>query len=451
MEKIDLLIAARWVIPITPPHCVLENYAVLVHKSRILRVLPLAEAQQQYRPKQSIELKDHVLMPGLVNAHAHTPMNLFRGLADDLNLMDWLHHHIWPAEKALINAQSVTIGTRLAIAEMLRGGITCFNDNYFFHDTIAKVAAEEGIRACVGMVIMSVPTEWAKEEAGYFQKAIATLEHAQAHPLITWSLAPHAPYTVSNASLRKVKEWADQYQLPIHMHVHETPTEIEQSLKEHGVRPLERLHRLGLLSPRFIGVHMTQLVDDDIHLLQNTQAHVVHCPESNLKLASGIAPIAQLLKKGINVAIGTDGAASNNDLDLWGELRTAALLAKVHAHDPTCLPAHEALAMATLHGAQALGLEKEIGSIEVGKSADLIAIDLSSYLTQPVYHPISHLVYAVNRLQVSDVWIQGKQLLKKGVLTQLETHQLVEAARYWADKAAPFGMRSIYSSRETVS
>ena len=450
MTNISLLLSARWILPISPRNCVLENHAVAIQDDRIVDILPLEGAKEQYYAEQYLELKDHALMPGLVNTHAHTPMNLFRGLADDLPLMDWLNHHIWPAEKALINAESVATGTRLAIAEMLRGGTTCFNDHYFFHDTIAQTAIEEGMRACVGFEIMSVPTDWAQDEAGYFEKTLKTLEKGEKNPLISWALAPHAPYTVSDSSLKQVKALSERYELPIHMHMHETSTEIELSMKEFGMRPLERMQKLGLLSPRFINVHMTQLTDDEIKLVKETESHVVHCPESNLKLASGFAPVSKLLAAGVNVALGTDGAASNNDLDMFGELRTASFLAKAVSANPTNLPAEEALAMATINGAKALGLEKEIGSLEPGKAADMIAVDLSSYLTQPIYNPISHLAYAVNRLQVSDVWVAGKRLLKEGEFTQLETTQLVKDAKKWAEKAMPFKAQSQNKQVENV-
>lgn len=451
MDTIDLLISARWILPIAPVNTVLENHAVVLRGDRIVDLLPLKEAKQRYYAEQYLELKDHVLMPGMVNTHAHTPMNLFRGLADDLKLMDWLNNHIWPAEGELINAESVATGTRLAIAEMIRGGITCFNDNYFFHDVIAQTAIDAGMRACVGFVIMSVPTKWAQEESGYFDKAMATLDNLQEHPLITWSVAPHAPYTVSDNSLKRVKELSDQFKLPIHMHMHETQHEIEQSIKEFGMRPLERIHKFGLLSSRFINVHMTQINKEEINLIKNTGAHVVHCPESNLKLASGYSPVTQLMNEGINVAIGTDGAASNNDLDMFSELRTASLLAKDKNQDPTSLPANQALAMATLHGAKAMGLDKEIGSIEPGKAADLVAVNLESYLTQPIYNPISHLAYAVNRLQVSDVWVGGKQLLKNGDFSQLEIDQIVHNAKHWAKKAMPFKANTMAVHEEKVS
>ena len=442
MEIIDfLIISARWILPITPQNQILEHHALVICGEYIIDLLPVKEAKKKYREACYLNLENHILMPGLVNAHTHTPMNLFRGLADDLKLLDWLQKHIWPAEKALINAESVRTGTELAIAEMLRGGITCFNDHYFFHDIIAQVASEAGIRACVGVVVMNVPTKFAKDEKTYLSYAKETLAKSKACPLISWSLAPHAPYTVSDTALKEVIELSERYDLPIHMHIHETKHEIEQGLHEYGKRPLARLHELGLLSKRLIAVHMTQLTLEEIELIQKTQTNVVHCPESNLKLASGIAPIAKLLDTGVNVAVGTDGAASNNDLDLLGEIRTAAFVAKMSGEDPTHLPAEETIKMVTLNGAKALGLESKIGSLEIGKLADVISIDLSSYLTQPVFNPISHLVYATNRLQVSNVWVGGKQLLKKGEFTKLDIKRILKDSFKWTSRAMLFKYR----------
>lgn len=438
MTNTDLIISSRWVLPIAPQNTILENHAVVINDGKIQAVLDTKAAIEQYKPKSHIELNSHVLMPGLVNAHAHTPMNLFRGLADDLELMDWLNNHIWPAEKALINPQSVKVGSRLAIAEMLRGGTTCFNDNYFFPNVTAEVALEEGIRASLGCVILSVPTEWAKDEDEYFTKSEQILKNTPQSDLISWTMCPHAPYTVNDKSLQKVKQLSDQLNIPIHMHLHETQTETEQSLQEYGKRPMQRLEDLGLLSDKFIAVHMTDLTEQEIDLAKSRNLHIVHCPQSNLKLASGFSPIAKLLAAGINVAVGTDGAASNNDLDMFSELSTAAMLAKAVSGDPTAVPAAKALEMATINGAKALGLDDKIGSLEAGKYADIIAVDLQHYFTQPIYNPISHLIYAVNRLQVSDVWVAGKQLLQSGSFTQLQTTDLVEQTQKWADQAKTF-------------
>lgn len=438
MHHIDLLISARWILPIAPENKILEHYALAVDKDKIVDLLPLDEAKEHYYAEHYLEFNDHVIMPGLVNSHTHTPMNLFRGLADDLPLMDWLNNHIWPAEKALIKAESVKIGSQLAIAEMLRGGTTCFNDNYFFPDITAQAAIEAGMRVVAGNLIMSVPTDWAADEKGYFVRAEKILRDFTPHPLVSWTITPHAPYTVNDESFKKVREISEHYNLPVHLHLQETTFECEQSIKEFGVRPIARLQKLGLINEKLIAIHMVDVNQQEMEIIAKAGASVVHCPESNLKLASGFAPIAEYLKHGINVAIGTDGAASNNDLDMFGELRTAAMIAKAVSKNPTSMPAHEALKMATLNGAKAIGLGDKIGSLEKNKQADFIAVDLSSYLTQPIFSPVSHLTYAVNRLQVSDVWIAGKRLLKNGEFTQLDTKKIVAQAKLWAEQAKKF-------------
>lgn len=438
MNTIDLIISAKWLLPIAPENTVLENHSIAVDKGKIIALGRTHDLLTRFKSKEHIQLENHAVMPGLINAHSHTPMSLFRGLADDLALMDWLNKHIWPAEKALINETSVKVGSRLAIAEMLRSGTTCFNDSYFFPDISAQVAIEEGIRALVGCMIMNVPTQWAQDENEYFSKAKTTLEKRPSSHLISWTMCPHAPYTVNDSSLKKVKEFSTNYNIPIHMHVHETEFEVSESLKTYGKRPLQRIDELGLLSDKFIAVHMTQLIPQEIERLQATGAHVVHCPKSNLKLASGFSPVDALMNAKVNVAIGTDSAASNNQLDMFSELNTAALLSKAVSKNPKSFSAAQALAAATINGAKALGLSDITGSIEKGKFADVIAINLADISTQPIFNPMSHLVYAIDRSQVSDVWIAGKRLLKSGQLTQLNTQKLHEEVRYWAEKALPF-------------
>ncbi len=438
MEKIDTLIHARWLIPIAPENIVLENHSLAIHNHKILDIQPHNEAKKRWQANNELDLKDHAVLPGFINAHTHAPMNLFRGLADDLPLMEWLQKHIWPAEAALLNEESVADGTRLALLEMLRGGTTCFGEHYFFHETIANVAEEMGMRAGVGLWLGNVPTVWGKNEAEYFSKIETTLKQSPPSSLIHWVLAPHSPYMVSEEGLHKVKLISDQYKIPIHIHLHETEFEIYESLKQFGKSPIHRFEDMNLLSSKLIAVHMVHLTQEEIELLKAKNVNVVHCPESNLKLASGIAPIGALLKAEINVALGTDGAASNNDLDMVSELRTAALLAKGSNKDPTQLPAAQALAMATLNGAKAYGIENEVGSLEPGKKADVIAFDLNSYLTQPVYNPMSTIVYAANRLQVSHVWIDGKCLLKNGEFTEAPTQEILNKANYWKDKAMPY-------------
>ncbi|MDT8384947.1 MAG: TRZ/ATZ family hydrolase [Gammaproteobacteria bacterium] len=434
LKTIDTLIHARWVIPVEPLNTVLEHHAIAVHQGRILDLLPSAEANAKYAAEVEHQLDGHALIPGLVNAHTHAAMSLFRGLADDLPLMDWLQNHIWPAEGQWVSPEFVADGTRFAIAEMLRGGTTCFNDMYFFPDEAARVADNAGMRAVVGLIVIDFPTVWAANADEYLHKGIEVHDHYRHNPLITTAFAPHAPYTVSDDVLQRVITYAEEMDIPIHMHLHETAHEVHEAEAGSGQRPLARLEQLGLISPRFIAVHMTQLADEEIDHVATRGAHVVHCPESNMKLASGFCPVQQLLDAGVNVALGTDGAASNNDLDMFGEMRSAALLGKVVARDASALSAAQALHMATLGGARALGLEAQIGSLTPGKAADITAVDLGRLETQPVYHPISQLVYAASREQVSDVWVAGQHLLKDRVLTTLDQRAIIAKARQWAEK-----------------
>ncbi|MEY3808054.1 MAG: hypothetical protein RI893_1030 [Pseudomonadota bacterium] len=436
MIVVDTLLHARWIIPVEPSSVTLEHHTLVINNGRIVDLLPTENALQQYQGINTENLEHHALLPGLINSHTHAAMSLMRGIADDLPLMDWLNKHIWPLEQRWNSEAFVKDGTDLAIAEMLRGGTTCFNDMYYFPEIIAAQANHHGIRACIGLIVIDFPTAWAENSDTYIEKGLALHEQLRHHPLISTPLAPHAPYTVSDESLQKIKNLADELSLPIHIHVHETLHEIEQELEKTGMRPLQRLHELGLLSPSLIAVHMTQLSDDEITLFAQSGAHIVHCPESNLKLASGFCPVAKCIAVGINVALGTDGAASNNDLDMFGEMRTAALLGKAVAGDASAIPAMTALRMATINGAKALGLEHEIGSLSIGKAADVIALDLSELETQPLYCPVSQIVYAASRQQVTDVWVAGKRLLRQRDLTTINIDALMIKIGEWRERLA---------------
>lgn len=438
MQSVDTLIHARWIIPVEPMDMVLEHHSVVIDDGRIIDILPTDIANKEYQAGTVQQLHSHALIPGLVNAHTHTAMSLMRGMADDLPLMDWLQGHIWPAEAKWVCNEFVQDGSELAIAEMLKSGTTCFQEMYFFPDIVGRAADNAGIRACVGLIVIDFPTAWAEDADEYLRKGIAVHDQFRSNSLITSNFAPHAPYTVSDEPLERIRTYAEELDVPIHMHVHETAFEVDSAVEQTGKRPLQRLDDLGLLTPRLIAVHMTQLNDDEIQLLADSGSHVVHCPESNLKLASGFCQVDKLMKAGINVALGTDGAASNNDLDMISEMRTAAQLAKAVAGDASALPAAQALRMATLNGARALGLEKDIGSLEVGKAADITAVDLSQLQTQPIYHPISQLVYAAGREQVSDVWVGGRHLLKGGKLTSMDETDILTRANMWRDKMVEF-------------
>ncbi|WP_028838140.1 TRZ/ATZ family hydrolase [Thermomonas fusca] len=435
-QPCDLLIEAGWVVPVVPHGVVLPDHAVAVSAGAIVAVLPIAEARTRFAAKETVSRPDAALIPGLVNAHTHNPMTLLRGIADDLPLMTWLREHIWPVEAAVIGPEFVADGMALSIAEMLRGGTTCANENYFFPDVQAGVYKKHGFRALVGAVIIDFPSAWAKSDDEYFDRACELHDAWRGDPLVGTAFAPHAPYTVNDANFERVRMLSDQLDVPVHLHTHETAQEVADSISLHGQRPLARLDRLGLVNDRLIAVHMTQLTEAEIHLCAERGVSVVHCPESNLKLASGFCPACALLKAGVNLAIGTDGCASNNDLDMFGETRTAALLGKAVANDAAGFSAFEALHAATLGGAKALGFDARIGSIEIGKRADLVCVDLSQLETQPLHHVVSQLVYATGRQQVSDVWIDGVPKLRQRVLVDMDVDAIVANARQWRQRIA---------------
>ncbi|HEX6614133.1 MAG TPA: TRZ/ATZ family hydrolase [Rhodanobacteraceae bacterium] len=435
-QAIDLLIFARWVIPVEPHGVVLEHHAVAVHGGAIVAVLPGADAERAFEARERVELSEHALVPGLVNAHTHSPMTLLRGLADDLPLMAWLREHVWPAEARVMSAEFVRDGSELAIVEMLRGGTTTCNENYFFPDAFARACVRMGFRAVVGLPIIEFPSAWAANADEYFDRALVVHDECREHSLLACAFAPHAPYTVSDASFERIRTLADQLDLPVHLHLHETAQEVDDARREHGARPFARMRGLGLVNDRLIAVHMTQLTEAEIAACAEAGVSVAHCAESNLKLASGFCPAEKLRRAGVNVALGTDGCASNNDLDMFGEMRTAALLAKGVANDASAFDAGYALRAATLNGARALGLADRIGSLEVGKQADLAAVRLDEPETQPLYHAISQLVYAASRRQVSDVWIAGRRKLRGGVLPDVDLDVLRAKAARWRERIA---------------
>jgi 5-methylthioadenosine/S-adenosylhomocysteine deaminase len=410
----QFLLSARWVVPVEPAGAVLEHHAVAVRDGAIEQVLPVTQAAERFPDYQRIDLPDHVLIPGLVNAHTHAAMSLMRGMSDDLPLMRWLQEHIWPAETKHVSPGFVRDGTALACAEMLRAGITCFNDMYFFPEAALEAAQAAGMRVSLGLIVIDFPTAYASDPADYLRKGFELRDRSREDPLVSFCLAPHAPYTVSDPTFRQIATFAAELDLPVHVHLHETEHEIERSLAEHGVRPLERLNRLGLLGPGLIAVHSVHLNEAEIQQLARHGCSVAHCPSSNLKLASGFAPIEALRAAGVNICLGTDGAASNNRLDIFTEMRTAALLAKAVARNAEAMPEHAALRAATLGGARALGLGARIGSIEPGKRADLVAVALRAPELVPCYDPVSHLVYAAGREHVTHVWVDGELRIVDG-------------------------------------
>ena len=435
MQAVDLLVSARWVIPVEPP-AVLADHSVAVAGGRILAVRPTAEAEREYRADKRVDLPNHALIPGLVNLHTHAAMTLMRGLADDLPLMSWLQDHVWPAESRHVSSEFVYDGTLLACAEMLRGGVTCFNEMYFFPEAAARAALDAGMRAALGIIAFEFPTAYAADANDYIAKGLAARDALRDEPLLSFCMAPHAPYTVSDRTFSKIVTIAEELDLPIHTHLHETKSEIEDSIARHKARPLARLAALGVLGPRLIAVHAVHLTGAEIETLARYGASVAHCPSSNLKLASGFAPVAALLERGVNVGLGTDGAASNNRLDLLEEMRAASLLAKAVGEDAQAMPAQQALAAATLNGARALGLEAAIGSLVPGKFADLCALSFEEPELAPCYDPLSHLVYSAGRGQVSHVWVAGEIRVERGKLVGFENRSLNNRVLLWQNKLA---------------
>ena len=428
------IISARWVIPVVPSNTVLSHHALVIENGRIVDILATDSAVKKYPTAEHIDKASHALIPGLINAHTHAAMSLFRGMADDLPLTEWLEGHIWPAEAKWVTPEFMRDGVELAIAEMLLSGTTCFNDMYFHSDIVARTAQDMGIRAFVGMIVVDFPSNWASDADQYFDKGMRVHDDVRSLSRVNTTMAPHSAYTVSDGPLETVRTYADELDVPIHMHIHETADEVLNAQQTLGARPLARLHQLGLLNPRMMAVHMTQLSDEEIALTAEQGIHVVHCPESNLKLASGQCRVADLLAAGTNVCLGTDSASSNNDLDMLGEMRTACLIAKTTANDARALPAWQALEMATINGAKALNVQHEIGSLEVGKSADIVAIDLNHISTQPVYNPISQIVYSASREQISDVWVEGHARVSNKKLQNIDLNQILSNAAQWGER-----------------
>jgi 5-methylthioadenosine/S-adenosylhomocysteine deaminase len=436
-QSADLVVEARWVIPVEPPDTVLERHAVVVSAGQILAVLPAAEARHRFLGRERVTLDQHVLLPGLVNLHTHAAMALLRGLADDLPLMTWLTQHIWPAEGRLVSEEFVHDGTLLACAEMLRAGVTGFNDMYFFPGATARAVERAGMRAMLGIIVLAFPTAWAGTVEEYFARGLAVRDASPTGSRLRFCLAPHAPYTVDDEAFARVRELSESWGVPVHIHVQETPDEIGDSVARHGVRPVARLDRLGLVNQRLLAVHAVHLTEAEIALLGERGAHVAHCPSANLKLASGIAPVARMLAAGVNVGVGTDGAASNNRLDVLAELRLAALLAKATSGDASAVPAHEALRLATIRPARALGLDAEVGSLLPGKSADLTAIALTGPELEPCYDPASHVVYAAGREHVTHVWVAGRPVVAHRRLLTIDEGELAEIAERWRGRVSP--------------
>lgn len=437
--NVDLVIEARWVIPVVPRNRLLEHAAVVIHQGKIVEVAAIETISANYQASKTVRLDEHVLIPGLINLHTHVGMTMMRGLADDLPLMQWLQQHIWPAEQQIVSERFVRDSALLGCAEMLAGGITCFNDMYFYPQATAEAALQAGMRAQLGLVVLEFPTNYANSADDYIEKGLNHRDEWRGQSLLSASFAPHAPYTVADATFEKIVTYAEQLGLGIHTHLHETQDEIEQSLKQYGLTPIERLSQLGVLGPNLTAAHGVHMKNEEIEQLQAHGCSLAHCVSSNLKLASGMAPIQKMLNAGVNVGLGTDGAASNNRQDMFTEMRTAALVAKGLSGDVASIPAWQALEMATINGAKALGLEGQIGSIETGKLADLTAVKLSDIETSPCFDPLSHLVYVAGREHVSHVWVEGdlrfeRSDMQAGVYANIEPNELKEIVLKWQPK-----------------
>jgi 5-methylthioadenosine/S-adenosylhomocysteine deaminase len=434
MQEVDTLIHAAWIAPVEPAGALLAHHSVAIRDGRIVGLLPTAQARTAFGARSEVTLASHLLIPGLVNLHCHAAMTLLRGLADDLPLMTWLQEHVWPAEARHVSDEFVHDGSLLAAAEMLRGGTTCFNDMYFFPEATARAALRAGIRASLGVITVEFPSAYATDAAGYLHKGLATRDAYQGEELLSFCLAPHAPYTVGDDTLRRIATLAEEIDAPIHTHVHETADEIAQGVARNGMRPVERLLRLGIVGPRLIAVHAIHLEAAEIDLLAREGASIAHCPSSNLKLANGIAPVAAFRERGITMGLGTDGAASNNRLDMLTEMRSASLLAKGSSGDARVLGAHEVLRIATLEGARALGLDRKIGSIVPGKQADLAAVELSSLETLPCFDPVSDLLYSAGREHVTHVWVAGEARLSDRRLAGIDMEDVRAKAAWWRQR-----------------
>ena len=435
--KIDLLLNCKWIIPIVPENQTLTDCAIAIDNGKIIGLLPQAEAARRFSAGKVQDLDHHIVMPGLVNSHGHAAMSLLRGYADDLPLRSWLENHIRPAEAKFLSEEFVRDGTRLSIAEMIRSGTTCFADMYFFDEAIATEVRNSGVRSQISFTVLDFPTPYGKNADDYIHKGLALRDNCKDQPLIKIACAPHAPYSVSDRALGILATYANELDMAIHIHCHESASEITESLQAYDCRPLERLEKLGLLLPQTQLVHMTQITEDDIALVRDHNCHIMHCPQSNLKLANGFCPVVKFIENEVNVALGTDSAASNNTLDLFSEIKSASLLAKAVSGDAASLDAHAALRMATINGAKALAWDNEIGSLESGKQADIIAVKIDSISQQPLYNPASQLVYTNSGSQVSHSWVAGKMLLENRKLCTINERSLIQTTEQWRKKIHP--------------
>ena len=433
-KNASIIISASWIFTSDIEGQLLSDYSVVIEKDKIIDLIPQSKVFDEYEANDIYQLTDHILIPGLINTHTHAAMSLFKGFADDLPLQDWLNNHIWPAEKEFVNASFVKDGSILALSEMIRSGVTTFNDMYFFPDATAEAAKELGVRSNIGLVVLDFPTNYATDPEDYLFKGFEFRDKWRNEKLITTSIAPHAPYSVSDEALILINTYSEELGLSIHTHLHETQWEIDDSIDKYGITPIQRLNNLGIIGPSLVAAHCVYLNDQDINILAKNKVSIVYNPTSNMKLGSGIANVAKMIKKNLNVSLGTDSSASNNRLDIMEEMRLAALLIKGSTKLPELIPAKDAIKLATINGAKALGLDSIIGSIEKNKKADLVAIDLNTIENQPIYNPLTTLVYSSSRSDVSYVWIDGKLKLKDKKLVNIDEERIKQLAKKWQIK-----------------
>jgi 5-methylthioadenosine/S-adenosylhomocysteine deaminase len=433
-KNASIIISASWIFTSNSEGQLLSDYSIVIENDKIIDLVPQDKVFDEYEANDTYQLTDHILIPGLINTHTHAAMSLFKGFADDLPLQDWLNDYIWPAEKEFINSSFVKDGSILALSEMIKSGVTTFNDMYFFPDATAEAVKELGVRSNIGLVVLDFPTNYATDPEDYLLKGFEFRDKWRNEELITTSIAPHAPYSVSDEAFTLINTYSEELSINIHTHLHETQWEIEDSIEKYGITPVQRLNNLGIIGPSLMAVHCVHLNDQDMATLAKNKVSIVHNPSSNMKLGSGIADIAKMLKQNLNISLGTDSSASNNRLDIMEEMRLAALLIKGSTKSPESFSANEAIKMATINGAKALGLESIIGSIEKNKKADLVAIDLNSIENQPIYNPLTTLVYSSSRSDVSYVWIDGEIKLKDKKLVKIDEERIIQLAKKWQRK-----------------
>ncbi|HWS88017.1 MAG TPA: amidohydrolase [Pyrinomonadaceae bacterium] len=442
-RRVDLIVSGGTVVTMDAQRRVIEDGAVAVANGRIVAVGTRAEVTGRYTARETIDARGSAVIPGLINGHTHVPMSLFRGLADDLDLNEWLTKYIFPAEAKNVTEEFVRAGTQLGLAEMIRGGTTTYCDMYYFEDAIAEETERAGVRALLGETVIDFPVPDNKTWPDAMRYAERFVARWKGNKLITAAIAPHAPYTVSEAHLREVRAFSDRTGAPVVTHVAETRKEVEDVTRDHGASPVEYLARIGFLSPRTVAAHTVHLTENEVRLLRQHNVGSVHNPESNMKLASGVAPVPQMLKAGVALGLGTDGAASNNDLDMWEAMDYAAKLHKLSSNDPKVVTAEEALAMATINGARALHMERDIGSLEEGKRADIVVVGLDSLHQTPRYNVYSHLVYATKASDVRTVVIEGRVVMRERRLLTLDEALIRQKARAIRERIS----RSLSSGR----